>query len=96
MVQQESRLVTLVKLVDRIPRPSPPKRRKPGHPLVYAECIILKAVVIMMVRHLTTVHELLGVLEEPTAEMQVVRALLSQDGTAGFPLAARGSVASKA
>ncbi len=30
----------------------------------------------MIVRHLQTVHELLAVLEQPTAEMQALRALL--------------------
>jgi hypothetical protein len=40
----------------------------------------LKALVIMIVRHLHKVHELLTVLAEPTAEMQVLRLLLMEKG----------------
>jgi hypothetical protein len=40
----------------------------------------LKALVIMIVRHLYKVHELLSVLEQPTAEMQTLRTLLTADG----------------
>jgi hypothetical protein len=42
--------------------------------------LFLKALVIMIVRHLHKVHELLRVLAEPTAEMQALRPLLSQGG----------------
>jgi len=42
--------------------------------------LFLKALVIMIVRHLHRVHELLSVLEEPTAEMQALRVLLMIDG----------------
>ena len=34
----------------------------------------------MIVRHLHKVHELLAVLAEPTAEMQALRPLLTEDG----------------
>jgi hypothetical protein len=37
----------------------------------------------MIVRHLHTVHELLSVLAQPTAEMQRLRELVSEQG--GFP-----------
>jgi hypothetical protein len=40
----------------------------------------LKALVIMIVRHLATVHALLAVLEQPTPEMQQVRSLLTEEG----------------
>lgn len=80
MIAQESLLVTLVKLVDRIPLPPPPRERKRGRPYVYPDHLFLKALVIMIVRHLHRVHELLSVLEEPTAEMQALRALLTIDG----------------
>jgi len=80
MIPQESLLVTLVKLVDRIPVPPPPRKRARGRPPVYPDRLFLKAVVIMIVRHLHRVHELLSVLEEPTAEMQTLRTLLTIDG----------------
>jgi hypothetical protein len=78
MVEQETLLVLLVKLVDRIPAPPPPRRR--GRPVVYADRLFLKAVVIMIVRHLTNVHELLAVLAQPTLEMATLRGLLTVDG----------------
>jgi len=80
MIPQESLLVTLVRLVDRIPVPPSPEKRARGRPHVYPDRLFLKALVIMIVRHLHRVHELLSVLEEPTAEMQALRALLTTDG----------------
>ena len=41
----------------------------------------MKALVIMLIKHLSKVYELLGVLEQPTAEMRALRRLLTtQDG----------------
>jgi hypothetical protein len=40
----------------------------------------LKALVIMIIRHLHNVHELLAVLEQPTAEMETLRTLLTKKG----------------
>jgi hypothetical protein len=82
VIAQTSLLVTLVQLVDRIPLPpagSQPKRRR-GRPQFYSDRVFMKALVIMIVRRLHKVHELLSVLEQPTTEMQTLRALLSQDG----------------
>jgi hypothetical protein len=78
MVPQDSLLVTLVKLVDRLPMPARPAKRGRGHPKVYSDRLFLKAVVIMIVRHLHTVHELLSVLAQPTEEMCALRLLLTQ------------------
>ncbi len=80
MVGYSSLLVTLVLLVDRIPSPPPPARRGRGAPRFYPDRLFLKALVIMIVRHLHTVHELLAVLEQPTDEMQALRALLTHNG----------------
>ena len=75
MVSEPSLLVGLVLLVDRIPLPPrPPVRR--GRPRVYSDRLFLKALVIMIVRRLTTAYELLSVLAEPTPEMQTLRVLL--------------------
>lgn len=79
MIAQESLLVTLVKLVDRIPMPPPPPKRGPGRPKVYPDRLFLKAVVIMVVRRLHKVHELLSVLDQPTPEMRALRSLLTVD-----------------
>ena len=80
MIPLEPPLVTLIKLVDNIPVPPPPVKRPRGHPQVYSDRLFLKALVIMVVRHLRCVHELLAVLAEPTAEMQTLRALLTEQG----------------
>src|SRR2546423_9576817 len=80
MVPQDSLLVILVQLVDRLPMPSQPSKRGRGHPVVYTDRLFLKALVIMIVRHLHKVNELLSVLAQPTAEMVMLRALLHEQG----------------
>ena len=80
MVSQDSLLVTLVKLVDHLPMPMLPAKRGRGHPIVYPDRLFLKAIVIMIVRHLHTVHELLSVLAQPSEEMALLRLLLTQQG----------------
>ncbi len=83
MVPQDSLLVILVQLVDRLPMPPQPSKRGRGHPKVYSDRLFLKALVIMIVRHLHKVNELLSVLAQPTAEMAMLRALLYEQGS--FP-----------
>src|SRR5437868_4128599 len=78
MVRDASLLIALVKLVDVIPLSTAPSRR--GRPQVSSDRLFLKALVIMIVRHLTTVHALLTVLEQPTPEMHQVRTLLTEQG----------------
>src|SRR6266496_3895303 len=80
MVSQDSLLVTLVKLVDRLPMPALLTKRGRGHPKVYSDRLFLKALVIMIVRHLHTVHELLAVLAQPTQEMNTLRMVLTEQG----------------
>src|SRR5215208_4950174 len=78
MVPEPSLLVALVQLVDRLPLPEPRPRR--GRPAEYSDRLFLKALVIMIVKRLPKVHLLLTVLEQPTAEMQQLRACLCADG----------------
>jgi len=80
MVQQNTLLVMLVMLVDHIPVPPSPAKRSRGRPTLYTERLFLKALVIMIIKHLHTPYELLTVLEQPTAEMKVLRALLTENG----------------
>jgi hypothetical protein len=80
MVLQDSLLVTLVNMVDRLPMSMPPQKRGRGHPKVYPDRLFLKALVIMIVRHLHHVHELLAVLAQPSPEMVQLRELLCEQG----------------
>lgn len=79
MIPQESMLVVLVKMITLIPTP-PVEPAKPGRPNTYSEKLFLKALLIMIVKHLHKVHELLSVLNEPTFEMQQLRNLLTENG----------------
>jgi len=80
MIGQESLLVSLVRLVDRLPTPPAPTKRSRGRPYTYSDRLFLKALIIMIVRHLHTVHELLSVLAQDTAEMHTLRTLLTLEG----------------
>jgi hypothetical protein len=74
-----SLLVALVLLVDRVPVPAPPAARPRGRPRVYPDQLFLKALVVMLVRHLSKVHTLLAVLAEPTPEMRSLRGALTDE-----------------
>src|SRR5260221_908911 len=78
MLSQDSLLVTLVQLVDRLPTPALPENRGCGDPKGSPDRLFLKALVIMIVRHLHTVHEFLCVLAQPTTEMTMLRHLLTE------------------
>lgn len=78
MILEHSLLVTLVMLVDVIPMPTFPPRR--GRPKFYPDRLFLKALVIMIVRHLHNVHSLLAVLDQPTPEMRRLRGLMTEGG----------------
>lgn len=80
MRRRDSLLVCVLTLVDRVPLPSARPQRGQGRPRVSSDRLVLKALVIMLVRPLHRVPELLSVLDEPTAEMHLVRTLLTAAG----------------
>jgi hypothetical protein len=80
MITQDSVLVQLIRLIERIPTPPPPPRRPRGRPIFYSEKLFMKALLIMIIRRLHKVGELLAVLEENTPEMRDIRDLLSESG----------------
>jgi hypothetical protein len=84
MILQEPLLVTLVKLVDCIALSAPPQKRGRGHPKVYSDHLIVKALVIMVIRHLYSAYSLLAFLEQETALTQQLRPLL-QNPEGRFP-----------
>jgi hypothetical protein len=63
-----------------LPLSSAPAKHKRGHPCHYFDRLFLKALVIMLVRRVTTVHGLLQMLAEDTAEMRTLRVLLTEGG----------------
>jgi hypothetical protein len=80
MLAHETLLVTLVTLVGRVPVPPPPATRRRGRPPTSPDRLFVQALVLMSVRHVHTVHTLLGVLAQPTPEMQTLRTLLTVEG----------------
>jgi Transposase DDE domain len=76
MVSQTPLLLQLLALLDDLPLAPAAVRR--GRPCRYSERLFLKALVVMVVRHLPTVHALVAVLEQP--EMAAVRKALSEHG----------------
>ena len=80
MITQDSIVVQLIRLVDRIPTPPPPPCRPRGRPIFYSERLFMKALVGMIVKRLHTVGELLAVLEEETPQIREVRQLLFEGG----------------
>ncbi|MGB8347862.1 MAG: hypothetical protein WCD86_23485 [Ktedonobacteraceae bacterium] len=48
--------------------------------MIYSDRLFLKALVMMIERHLHSVHELLNVLAQPTVELATLRALFSSQG----------------
>jgi hypothetical protein len=80
MIGEDTFLVKLVALVDRIPRPPGLKKRGRGRPSVYSDGLFLKVLVIMIIRHLHTVHELLCVLDQENPEIKRLRKMLYEHG----------------
>ncbi len=54
MISGDSILVSLVCLVDSLPFPPPPARRKRGRPQTYSDQLLVKAVVVMIIRRVYT------------------------------------------
>jgi hypothetical protein len=77
MLPREPLLVTLVKLVDRIPISERLQQRGRGRPKVYADRIIVKALVIMIIRRLYSAFSLLAFLDQDTDLTRALRAELT-------------------
>jgi hypothetical protein len=64
MISGDSILVSLVRLVDSLPFPPSPTRRKRGRQRTYSDRLIVKALVIMIIRRLYTAWALLAFLQQ--------------------------------
>jgi hypothetical protein len=73
-------LVIFVQLIDRIPLPVAPAKRKRGRPEQYSDRLVLKALVIMIIRRLYTAYSLLAFLEQESELTSALRLLLSEGG----------------
>lgn len=80
MLRHTSLLVSLVLLIDRLPWPAAPGKRPRGRPKTYADRLILKALVIMIIRRLYTAYALLTFLDQEDAVAQQLRPLLHEQG----------------
>jgi hypothetical protein len=82
MVLQSSLLVALVDMIEVIPSPPVNVRdgSRGGRPPIYSDRLFLKALVIMLIRKVSTVSGLLAILEQPTWEMQALRTRLTENG----------------
>jgi len=80
MISGGSILVSLVCLVDHLPFPPSPVRRKRGRPQTYSDRLLMKALVVMIIRRLHTAWALLAFLHQEDPVVQQLRALLTEEG----------------
>jgi len=80
MVLPEAILVTLVRMVDRIPELPVSQQHKRGRPKVYTDRLIVKALIIMIIRRLYSATSLLNFLDQDTTLTQQLRILLTDKG----------------
>jgi Transposase DDE domain len=78
MLPNSSLLVRLLRVVDRVPMPSPSPRR--GRPTLYSDRLIVKALAVMIIRRLHSSHALLAFLEQDDIVARRVAELLCEGG----------------
>lgn len=80
MISRDSLLVSLVRLVDHLPFPPPPARRKRARQRTYTDRLIVKALVVMIIRRLSTAWALLAFLQPQDPVVAQLRPLLTEQG----------------
>jgi hypothetical protein len=80
MLRHTSILVSLVRLIDRLPWPPESPKRPRGHPKTYSDRLIVKALVSMIIRRLYTAYALLSFLDQDDPLPQQLRPLLWEHG----------------
>lgn len=79
MVLTNGLLVSLGCLMDRVPLP-PSQQRSRGRPRVYSDRLLIKALVVMIVRRLSTAWALLAFLSQSDPVASHLRTLLTENG----------------
>ena len=64
MLTQGTILVSLLWLVEQIPTPPPPAKRQRGRQETYSDKLFVKALIIMIIRRLSTAYALLSFLDQ--------------------------------
>jgi hypothetical protein len=77
MITEVSLLVILVKLVDQIPVPTEPQKRRRGRPKTYPDGLIVKALLVMVIRRVYSANGLLAFLAQETALTQELRQMFT-------------------
>jgi hypothetical protein len=80
MLTQGSILVSLLWLVEQIPTPPPPAKRQRGRQETYSDKLFVKALVVMIIRRLSTAYALLSFLDQDDPVVQQIRPLLMEHG----------------
>ena len=73
-------LVSLLALVEQIPMPLPPAKRKRGRQETYSDKLFVKALIIMIIRRLYTAYALLHFLDQDDPVALQLRPLLTEHG----------------
>lgn len=80
MIHGSSILVSLVMMIDLIPCPPEPAKRRRGHPKDYSDRLIVKALVVMIIRRLYTAWALLAFLEQDDPVTRRLKEVLTENG----------------
>jgi hypothetical protein len=80
MLTQGSILVSCLWLVEQIPTPPPPAKRQRGRQETSSDQLFVKALIVMILRRLSTAYAWLSFLEQAEPGVQQMRPLLTEHG----------------
>lgn len=80
MLTYGSILVSLLWLVEQIPTPPPPAKRQRGRQETYSDKLFVKALIVMIIRRLSTAYALLHFLDQDDPVALQLRPLLTEHG----------------
>jgi hypothetical protein len=80
MLTHGSILVSLLWLVEQRPTPPPPAKRQRGRQETYADTLFLEALIVMIIRRLSTAYALRHFLAQDDPVVQRIRPLLTEQG----------------